>query len=210
MKHLIRFTSLAALGGWLISMPVWAGDANETPAASPATTLRSASDNAAKTGVQRVESETAKAGNTKVDTGNSDQASADPKTTAANTAIAPAPRGTGAAASVHASAGTVNTYDRVPVADNTALGPGDPLAAAVIDDAALSNARGGADTHLNQNTSTGAVTGNVASQLTTGSNTISEGSFSNTSGIPIVIQNSGNNVLIQNSTILNLQLESPK
>lgn len=88
--------------------------------------------------------------------------------------------------------------------------PSDPLAAKVIDDSALSNARGGADTHQNQNTSTGAVTGNTASQLTTGSNTISEGSFANTSGIPIVIQNSGNNVLIQNSTILNLQLESPK
>jgi parallel beta-helix repeat protein len=53
------------------------------------------------------------------------------------------------------------------------------------------------------------VTDNVASQLTTGSNSISENSFSNSSGIPIVIQNSGNNVLIQNSTILNLQLASP-
>jgi hypothetical protein len=85
----------------------------------------------------------------------------------------------------------------------------DPLAGAVIDAAQLANTRGGSDVPSNTNNATGMVTGNVASQLTTGSNTISDSSFSNTSGIPIVIQNSGNNVLIQNSTILNLQLENP-
>jgi hypothetical protein len=87
----------------------------------------------------------------------------------------------------------------------------DFLAAAnVLGDDELANQRGGADTHLNQNNATGTVAGNVASQLNTGSNTISESAFSNSSGIPIVIQNSGNNVLIQNSTILNLQLTNPK
>lgn len=87
----------------------------------------------------------------------------------------------------------------------------DPLALNVLDvlaDDELAEQRGGSETH-NQNTSTGGVTDNVASQLTTGSNTLSESAFSNSSGIPIVIQNSGNNVLIQNSTILNLQLTSP-
>jgi hypothetical protein len=87
---------------------------------------------------------------------------------------------------------------------------GDLLAANVLADDELANQRGGADTHLNQNTATGTVAGNVASQLNTGSNTISESAFSNASGIPIVIQNSGNNVLIQNSTILNLQLTNSK
>lgn len=82
----------------------------------------------------------------------------------------------------------------------------DPLAANVIDDATLATSRGGSDSHLDQNNSTGTVQGNVATNLTTGSNTISQSAFSNTSGIPMVIQNSGNNVLIQNSTILNLQL----
>ncbi len=82
----------------------------------------------------------------------------------------------------------------------------DPLAANVIDDATLATSRGGADSHLNQNNSSGTVQANVASNLTTGSNTISQSAFSNSSGIPIVVQNSGNNVLIQNSTILNLQL----
>jgi hypothetical protein len=86
----------------------------------------------------------------------------------------------------------------------------DLLAANVLGDDELANQRGGADTHLNQNNATGTVAGNVASQLTTGSNTIGESAFSNASGIPIVIQNSGNNVLIQNSTILNLQLTNSK
>ena len=83
------------------------------------------------------------------------------------------------------------------------------LTADVIGDAELAGERGGTETH-NQNTATGAVAGNVASQLTTGSNSISSNAFANTSGIPIVIQNTGNNVLIQNSTILNLQLTNPQ
>jgi hypothetical protein len=87
---------------------------------------------------------------------------------------------------------------------------GDPLTADVLGDADLANQRGGSETHFNQNNATGTVSGNVASQLNTGSNTISESAFSNTAGIPIVIQNSGNNVLIQNSTILNLQLTNSK
>lgn len=87
---------------------------------------------------------------------------------------------------------------------------GDPLTADVLGDADLANQRGGSETHFNQNNATGTVSGNVASQLNTGSNTISESAFSNTNGIPIVIQNSGNNVLIQNSTILNLQLTNSK
>jgi hypothetical protein len=85
-------------------------------------------------------------------------------------------------------------------------GDRDPLAANVIDDATLANSRGGSDSHLDQNNSSGTVQANVATNLTTGSNSISQGAFSNSSGIPMVIQNSGNNVLIQNSTILNLQL----
>ncbi len=82
------------------------------------------------------------------------------------------------------------------------------LSAALISDKELARDRGGTETNSTNN-ATGTVGGNVASQLTTGSNTISQGSFSNSSGIPIVIQNTGNNVLIQNSTILNLQLTKP-
>lgn len=53
----------------------------------------------------------------------------------------------------------------------------------------------------------GVVSNNVASNLTTGMNVISEGAFSGSSGLPLVVQNSGNNVLIQNSTIVNVQLK---
>ena len=51
----------------------------------------------------------------------------------------------------------------------------------------------------------GAVTSNSATNVVTGGNTIQSGAFSGASGIPIVIQNSGANVLIQNATVINLQ-----
>lgn len=69
--------------------------------------------------------------------------------------------------------------------------------------ARLEGARGGAiasDTALG-----GTVGANNASQVVTGANTISTGSFAGASGIPIVIQNTGANVLIQNATVINLQ-----
>jgi hypothetical protein len=119
------------------------------------------------------------------------------------------------AATTNAATTNAATADKKIAARNkTAAGErndaADPLTANILGDAELASQRGGSDSHLNQNNSTGAVTGNVASQLNTGSNTISESAFSNSSGIPIVIQNSGNNVLIQNSTILNLQLANSK
>jgi hypothetical protein len=45
----------------------------------------------------------------------------------------------------------------------------------------------------------------TATNVAAGNNTITEGAFSNSVGLPIVIQNSGANVLIQNSTIVNVQ-----
>jgi hypothetical protein len=71
---------------------------------------------------------------------------------------------------------------------------------------ALGFKRGGTDV-VNDARLRGVVTGNSASDLVTGSNFISDGAFSGASGLPIVIQNSGNNVLIQNSTIVNVQLK---
>lgn len=40
--------------------------------------------------------------------------------------------------------------------------------------------------------------------LNNGNNTISDGAFANSSGIATVIQNSGNNVLIQDNTVVNV------
>ncbi|MEN3292334.1 MAG: hypothetical protein V7642_1587 [Burkholderiales bacterium] len=53
----------------------------------------------------------------------------------------------------------------------------------------------------------GLVGSNAANNVITGMNSISEGAFTNASGLPIVIQNSGANVLIQNATIVNIQLQ---
>lgn len=71
---------------------------------------------------------------------------------------------------------------------------------------ALAGKRGG-DSVVNDTRLKGVVSDNYANNLTTGSNVISEGSFAGSSGVATVIQNSGNNVLIQNSTTVNLQLK---
>lgn len=70
----------------------------------------------------------------------------------------------------------------------------------------LSNLRGGFDTVSNDQKLNGVVGTNTANNVLSGNNSISSNSFSNSVGIPIVIQNSGANVLIQNSTIINLRM----
>ena len=74
------------------------------------------------------------------------------------------------------------------------------------DEAVLEEARGGAAAVNNEANLNGYVTGNSATYVNTGANSIDGGAFANASGIPIVIQNSGANVLIQNATIINLQM----
>ena len=71
---------------------------------------------------------------------------------------------------------------------------------------ALAAKRGG-DGVFNDQQLKGMVANNSASNITTGTNVISEGAFSNSVGLPTVIQNSGNNVLIQNATIVNVQIK---
>ena len=72
--------------------------------------------------------------------------------------------------------------------------------------AALADYRGGMDVVHNDMQLAGTTAGNTAINVATGTNAISAGAFSNMSGLPVVIQNSGANVLIQNAVILNLQL----
>jgi hypothetical protein len=52
----------------------------------------------------------------------------------------------------------------------------------------------------------GNVQDNTAINNITGRNVITSGAFANASGLSTAIQNSGNNVLIQNATILQLDL----
>jgi ethanolamine utilization protein EutQ (cupin superfamily) len=75
-----------------------------------------------------------------------------------------------------------------------------------VDNAALAELSGG--TQIYQNTTlTGTVTSDTANQVITGDNVISGNSFQAEAGIPVVIQNSGANVLIQNATVLNVQFK---
>ena len=76
-----------------------------------------------------------------------------------------------------------------------------------IDLGKLDGERGRADTVFNDTRLNGDVANNSAVNVNTGSNTLDAGSFANMSGIPVVIQNSGANVLIQNATVINLQLQ---
>jgi hypothetical protein len=82
---------------------------------------------------------------------------------------------------------------------------GDTLEAVDLDQ--LEHERGRADTVLNDTKLNGDVANNSATNVQTGANTIDAGSFANMSGIPVVIQNSGANVLIQNATVINLQFQ---
>lgn len=72
--------------------------------------------------------------------------------------------------------------------------------------AALESYRGGTEIVRNDMELAGTTAGNTAVNVATGSNIISAGAFSSMSGLPVVIQNTGANVLIQNAVILHLQM----
>jgi hypothetical protein len=100
---------------------------------------------------------------------------------------------------------TVAAQDSQPLRDP----PGSGRVAFVaqpVDADTLASTRGGAEVVTNDMTLNGVTANNSARNVTTGDNSISAGSFANMSGLPTVIQNTGANVLIQNATILNLQM----
>ena len=103
-----------------------------------------------------------------------------------------------------------------PVAAQSAAAPPDALAEALparlnplrgkrLDSSDLATRRGGTDIVSDMKLS-GVVAGNRAINVISGANMISDGAFANASGLPVVIQNSGSNVLIQNATIVNVQV----
>ncbi|MEP7101078.1 MAG: hypothetical protein ABI781_11250 [Burkholderiales bacterium] len=79
--------------------------------------------------------------------------------------------------------------------------PGKPVA-----DRSLAQQRGGTDGG-SATTLTGTVSANQAINVTSGGNVIGGGAFAGAAGVPVVIQNSGSNVLIQSSVVVNLQLK---
>jgi hypothetical protein len=95
-----------------------------------------------------------------------------------------------------------------PTGPALALGgqPSPPASAAASADT-LDNARGGSDAIASDTRVQGEVSGNSATNVTTGNNVIQSGSFANTAGIAVVVQNTGTNVLIQHATVVNLQFK---
>lgn len=89
---------------------------------------------------------------------------------------------------------------------STGSDQGVAFAAVPVDSATLAGYRGGAEQVSNDMTLNGTTANNSANRVNTGDNTISSGSFANMNGLPVVIQNTGANVLIQNAVILHLQM----
>ncbi|ABU72440.1 hypothetical protein VIBHAR_03495 [Vibrio campbellii ATCC BAA-1116] len=75
----------------------------------------------------------------------------------------------------------------------------------------MNEARGGQNVELDlvyaESDVDGISSDNVATNTVSGNNILSPGAFADSSGISSVIQNTGNNVLIQNSTVVNLILK---
>ena len=72
----------------------------------------------------------------------------------------------------------------------------------------LKDMSGGTNTtnNVNNQTLNGTMTDTEAKDNFSAGNIVSGGSLTGSAGLPTVIQNSGNNVLIQNSTILNIRM----
>ncbi|HQS22562.1 MULTISPECIES: hypothetical protein [unclassified Acidovorax] len=108
----------------------------------------------------------------------------------------------------HAAAQAPN----VPMAgDNartpTALAPvRSAFVAPAVDSATLDSYRGGSSLVSNDLMLAGTTADNTAHNVNTGNNAISAGAFANMNGMPVVIQNSGANVLIQNAVIVHVQM----
>lgn len=94
-----------------------------------------------------------------------------------------------------------------PALANEEVKPDTVTLGTAIPDAQLSENRGGYTLELNTNSLSATLNDNTATNNVTGSNYINGGAFSGASGLPTVIQNSGNNVLIQNATILNVKMQ---
>ena len=94
----------------------------------------------------------------------------------------------------------VSAQKKAGTDDVTALG-------AAMTPKALAAQRGGQSVTINTNELDGKLHDNKAINTISGSNYITQDAFSHSTGLPVAIQNSGNNVLIQNSLILNLEMK---
>lgn len=86
-------------------------------------------------------------------------------------------------------------------------GPEDDMLSGLsaIAEAELSDIRGGEGTAINLQDMSATVDGNsISGNVTTGSVNIGANAFNNLDGVSSVVVNSGNNVLIQSSTVINI------
>lgn len=75
-----------------------------------------------------------------------------------------------------------------------------------VDSDTLAGMSGG--TQVTQNTTlTGTVSNDSVDHVVSGANVINGGAFNGEVGIPVVIQNSGSNVLIQNATVISVEFK---
>jgi hypothetical protein len=91
-------------------------------------------------------------------------------------------------------------------AGHGAEGPDVPALGTALSEVDLDANRGGQVLQISENQLDAQLHDNSAAFTATGSNIVTNGAFTGATGFPTVIQNSGNNVIIQNATILNLQL----
>jgi len=126
-----------------------------------------------------------------------------PSAEASATAVAAASSDSGAAISVAGAAASVTAGMPGAVPKLNIFG----TTASAVASEKLDGVRGGAELVVNDMRLSGTVGNNAAINTLSGSNIVSDGSFANAAGLPTVIQNSGNNVLIQNATILNVQFK---
>lgn len=76
-----------------------------------------------------------------------------------------------------------------------------------VSEATLSEYRGAQNTTFNLQNTEAQLNDTTATHNISGTNQISGGAFAGSNGLPTVIQNSGNNVVIQNATIVNVKLQ---
>lgn len=106
--------------------------------------------------------------------------------------------------------GPARAQEQLSQADSS--GPSNPLFANLSKAANLDAQTGKQDVTLINNTSNATLAGTVGStaisdsMVNTGSTMIGSGAFNGMAGIGSIIQNTGNNVLIQDSTILNVTM----
>lgn len=105
------------------------------------------------------------------------------------------------AAAPVAPAATASPPGHVAAADGAIAGFGPS-----VDRATLANQSGGSDVIESININ-GSVSNTSTENVSTGVNWIGGGAFGNAAGLPMVIQNSGNSVLIQNATVINIQMQ---